>query len=464
MADDDKVKDLIQISKDRFLPKEVKDLEEKALEYSLDKEFAKTKKSFDIKFYSILIIFLLVVIGGTIITTTLVELQNQKTEDLFQINDINLQEQISSTKREEKNVNLAKENLARVVKEKAAKIKAVEDAYTLEIEKVGKTTTDQKTAKAKIDSLKATKEVDIKKVDAEYAPLVSKEEGNVAKAESDFANKKAKLEQDINKADKIVNNYKKLQQMQLDSLSQKHDTEMENLKLKYNPNFTEGNLREILKSVHKMKILDKPVLEDIEGLSKNHVISESEYKAIRAKIDDYQKVVARMQKIPYTNSVDPAFKLMQNDTYFLISEYERIMAKMLKNLEILQKYQRAFNQITEFSVDNGIIIDATNSTDVIYSLKPVVQVEDGDVGMIFRRADEYVGTITFEMKYGKISGRITDMAPDQKMLPLDKIFVRKKSAIVVPQKTETKTEPATEPVNEGTNQNDTKSTPKEVKP
>ena len=95
MANDNKiVEDLIQISKDRFLPKEVKDQEHKVAEYSLAKEFAKTKKSFDYKFYSILGIFLLTVIGGTVAITTFVDLQNQKTQYTFNIEDINLQEQL----------------------------------------------------------------------------------------------------------------------------------------------------------------------------------------------------------------------------------------------------------------------------------------------------------------------------------------------------------------------------------
>jgi len=436
MANDNKVKDLIQISKDRFLPKEVVDIDHKSVEYSLDKEFAKTKKTFDLKFYAILIIFLLVVIGGTFITTMIVEMQNQKTQFSFNIEDINLQEQISSTKREEKNVNLAKENLNNVIKEKTAKIKVIEDTYTQEIEKIKTTSNNPNEARAKIENLKAVKENDIKKINTDYNTQIAKEEGNVARAERDLANKKAKLEQDINKADAIVNNYKRLQQMQIDNLNQKHYQEMENLKLKFNPYFTEANLREILKSANQAKLIEKPLLENIEGLTKNRVITDSEYKTLRTKVENYQKIVSRMQKIPYINSVDPAMKVIQNDSYFLISEYERITAKMIKNLEILQKYQRAFNQIAEFSVDNGIIIDATNTSDVIYSMKPVVQVEDGDVGLIFRKSDEYIGSIVFEMKYGKIMARISDISLNQKILPLDKIFVRKKAAVAVPENLE----------------------------
>jgi len=426
MADDNKIEDLIQSSKDRFLPREVADHDTKALEYSLDKEFAKTKRAFDWKFYSILFIFLLVVIGGTFVTTTYVELQNQKAQYSFNIEDINLQEQITSTKREEKNVNLAKEKLNQVMKEKAGKIKAVEDNYTLEIEKISKKPLGNDELKSEMEQLKSSKENDIEKIKVTYAPLIAKEESNVDKAESDFANKKAKLEADINKADKIVNNYKRLQQMQINMIKEKHADEMSDLKLKYNPNFTEASIRDILKSINKMKMIEKPALEDINGLTKNRVITEAEYKTIRNKIEDYQKVVSRMQKIPYTNSVEPALRVMQHDTYFLISEYERIMVKMLKNLEILQKYQHAFNQIAEFSVDSGIIIDASNTNEVIFSLKPIVQVEEGDTGLIFRKSDEPIGTILFEMKSGKITGRITDMVANQKIQPLDKIFVRKK--------------------------------------
>lgn len=466
MADDNKIEDLIQVSKDRFLPKEVTDQDQKKLEYSLDKEFAKTKKSFDWKFYSILLIFLLVVIGGTFLTTTYVEIQNQKTQYSFNIEDINLQEQITSTKREEKNVNLAREKLNKVIKEKESKIAEIENAYTLDIEKITKSGSEN--SKTELEKLKTEKENNLNKINSTYAPLIAKEESNVEKAESDFADKKAKLEADINKADKIVNNYKRLQQMQITALKTKHADEMTQMKLKYNPNFTEANIREILRAVNKIKLLDKPVLRNMEGLTKNHVISESELKAIRSKIEDYQNIINRMQKIPYTNSVDPALKVMQNDTYFLISEYERIMAKMLKNLEVLNKYQQAFNQIAEFSVDSGIIIDGSNPNEVIFSLKPVVQVKDGDTGLIFRKSDEPIGTILFELKYGKITGVITEVISGQKIQPLDKIFIRKK--ITKQEKTESMTDneksstPADESINTAVPPKDDSNTIKEDAP
>ena len=466
MANDNKIEDLIQISKDRFLPKEVQDKEHKVVEYSLTREFAKTKKSFDLRFYSILVIFLLIVIGGAIIITTYVENKNQQAQFTFNIEDINLQEQISSTKREEKNVNLAKEQLAKVMKEKEDKIKEVEKKYTLDIEKVNKGNLKPDEIKSQIAQAKASKDSDIKKIDAEYSSLIAKAEQNVENAEVQFKRKKEKLEEDINKADKIVNNYKRLQQMQVDALNQKHETEMANLKLKYNPHFTEENIRTILKSVKNMKVIENPSLENIDGLAKNKVILDSELKTIRTKIDNYQKIIGKLQKIPYTNSVEPAMKLVQSDTYFLIGEYERILGKLLKSLEILQKYQRAFNQIAEFSVDNGIIIDAGNPNDVVYSLKPVVQVEDGDTGLIFRKSDELVGTMIFEMKYGKMTGRIAETGINQQILPLDKIFIRKKTVIKEVPEEESKViiedegnkEKAEVPEDDSTNTN------KEVKP
>ncbi|MDH4199305.1 MAG: hypothetical protein OEV66_02905 [Spirochaetia bacterium] len=430
MADDDKIKELIQISKDQFLPKEVTDQDPQVPEYSLEREFAKSAKGFDWKFYSILVIFLLVIIGGTLAITTYVELQHQKAQISFNIDDINLQEQISSTKREEKKVNLAKGKLEEVVKEKDAKIKAIEDSYSVKLENITKQGLPPADSKIEIAKTKSGKEKEIDKIKKEYAPKIEKEEESLAMAKKEYEDKKAKLEQDINKAENIVNNYKRLQQMQINKLNMAHQIEMDNQKLKYNPNFTENNVRAILKSIKSIKVMEKPLLGDMSGLAKNRVISDAELNDIRSKIDEYQKIMDRMKKIPYTNSVEPSIQVLENNSSFLISEYERILQKMLKNLEVLQKYQRAFNQITEFSVDSGIIIDATNSTDVVYSVKPVIHIEDGDTGMVFRKSDQYIGSVIFESKYGKNVARIVDLAPNQSMQPLDKLFIQKKKTLI----------------------------------
>jgi hypothetical protein len=438
MADDDKVKneDLIQVSKDRFLPTEIKDQDPKHEDYSLAKEFAKSAKGFNWKFYSILLIFLGIVIGGTIAITTYIDIQNQQAQFSFDIEDIsNLQEQISSKDREEKKLNLAKSDLSQIIKELDQKVVEVNSEYSKKMEDLAAKGLSTADLNKEINNLKVAKDAQIIKINKEYEPKIAAQETKIAQAETEYNKKKEKLEADINKAEKIVNNYKKLQQMQINALNKKHSNEIYNLKMKYNPFFTEDNVKQILKSSDKKKMLVKPSLEDISSLYNNKVVTESEINAIRKKIENYKVIIDRLQKIPYTNSVAPSLNVIQNDAYFLITEYERITKKLIKNLEVLQKYQRAFNQIAEFSVDSGIIIDATNKDDVIFSLKPVVTIEDGDTGMIFRDADQYIGSIVFQKYNGRANARVVDLTANAKIQPLDKIFVKKKK--ITPVETET---------------------------
>lgn len=431
MADDNKIKDLIDISKDRFLPKEISDKDPKPVQYSLDTEFAKTaKKGFNWKFYSILFIFLAVVIGGAVFTPVAIKLFS--TEESFNIGtNINLSEQLDASKRQLKKVNLAKSELDAINKEKDNEILDIEKDYSKSIEDISKKGLAPDQSKAEIEKLKTEKSAKIDKIDKKYEPKITEAQNKVDETQKEYEEKLAEEKKQTNKAQSIIDNYKKLQKMQIDKLAQLHRAEMASQKLKYNPYFYEPELRKITQSMYRKKVLDKPILEDISALTLNHVITDAELNAIRSKITEYQKVLQRMQKIPYTNSVAPALDAVQNDSYFLITEYERIMRKMLKNLEILQKYQQAFNQIAEFSVDSGIVIDATNSTDVIYILKPVVQVSDGDTGLVFRQSDEYIGTMIFELKSGKLMAKIIDMAPDQTMHPLDKIFIQKKKEEII---------------------------------
>lgn len=426
MGNEDKVNDLIRISKDNFLPSEVVDTTPPMPEYSLESEIAKARKHRHGKFYFVIASFLVLVVGGSYLFTR--HLQKDLSKNVLgfgDFEDLKLSEMLTSTRQEEKALNLAKDQLAVVEKDRQTKINAVRSAYAEKIEAIYAKQLPAAETKALVDDVKLAREKEIEAVESEFAVKIEDGQTNVAKKEKALDNKKLKLEEQVNKAESIVNNYKKLQQMQMQKLRDDHNRAMANVIIKYNPKFGESELRKII-SEGKKRSDESFILFDYQhSLYNLGLITEGEFETMRVRLGEYQSLMERLQKVPYTNSVDPSLDIIDNSGAYLISQYERLVNALAIELE---QYSAAIEYITEKSADGGIVIDAGNPSNVKVSMKIMVDLTPGDTGLIFRRSDQFIGTIIFEEKYGELRARVLEINPGQKIQPFDKIYLQKARA------------------------------------
>ncbi len=425
MGNENKINDLIRLSKDNFLPDEVRDTTPASPEYSVEDEIVKAKKNRDGKFYLVITSFLAIVIGGAYLGTSFVQKSYMETTIGFgDFDELNLQEMLTSTRQEERALNLAKEKLSAVEIERQTKIDEVRADYAEKIDNIYAQELPAAETKPLVDDLKLAREKEIEEVEKDFAGSIASEESNVAKREAELEAKREKLEEEVNKAESIVNNYKRLQQMQIRKLKDEHNREMANLILRYNPYFKQTELRQIIKEVKSEKTIEQPTLFDYrQSLYHIGILTEGEFENLRAKLTEYESLMDRLQQIPYKNHVAPSLDAMQNSGYFMISQYERLVNQLAIMVE---QYHTAFEHITEKSPDSGIVIDAGNQLDVLVSMKAMVDIEEGDRGLIFRNSDEFIGTLVFEMRYGKLVASVLELTPGQSIQPFDKIYMQKK--------------------------------------
>ena len=250
----------------------------------------------------------------------------------------------------------------------------------------------------------------------------------------------------------IVSALEAKHQNQIAALKREHQAEIERLILKYNPVFTGEDLlralnRQIDPSVSKALLFS----EYQKALQDEAVMSEEELEGIRGKIRDMDRILNRMKEVPYTNSVPKALDQLQALSRSATKNYEDFWNNLLrvvnqKNETIkgrdqiirdkdttigikedrIGQFQFFLETLTHKTRENGYVIDPRNLKSVLTFIKPIYPVADGDVGLIFRRDDEYIGSLVFHKSAGEILAEITEIREGKSIEPFDKILLQKK--------------------------------------
>ena len=436
MGNEDEIKDLVKVSKDKFLPREIPDTEERPPEFSLEEEFAKAKKNKNYKFQLVIFLFLLSVTGGTWFLTANIGQEAMESRLTFsKSEDLNLNELLSSTSDEEIRLNEAKNTLGDILQEKKMKIEGVMAKYSDQIETIRQKdlgTADQNNL---INKIKVEREKEIDTIEASYTNKIAAAEDNVTQKEKAVAEKKTIIQEKATRAQDIIDNYKKLQKLKEEKLAK-------DITLRYNPYFQEANLQRLLSRYQRQRTPRKPLQFEYQNeLIRFNTLTERQFQTLRRYTSDYQLLMQRMQRIPYRNSSERAIDTMQKTSYAVISEYERILLKTSEELvrqdRLIQSYKNAFTHLAETSPDIGVVVDARHRDNVLISLKTMARVQPGDRALVFRKSDEYIGTLIFEEGRTGLKAKIEELAPGATIHPFDKIFLQKPKPVQLPEEGET---------------------------
>jgi len=447
MGDENKIekKDLIQITKDKFLPREIEDKDGHGFEYNIGQELKNSRRYVDYKYYLTILIFLAAIAGLSYVITQYVQNEYKKPELGFGDDDLNLKEMLTSTQNEKKNLNIAQQKFDDLVKEQEQTTLDIKTKFQKQKEDVLTQNLPSEKSQPLIASLKIQEEKEIQTVKNKYAPLIQSAHKDVEKSEVALANKQKKLEEQTNKAESMVNNYKRLQKIREDNLKNDYEKQKANLVLKYNPVFSNDQLKKIINEKRKKTDLTEPQLFDYNArLLDSKDLTESQFEEIRKNVNNYKVLITEMQKIPYINSVGPSVDILQQSTDYLISEYERLINqlsyKIINQSNMIDKYNNAFAFITETSPDSGFIIDGRNPSNIAISMKSVLNIKPGMIAYIFRKDDEYIATIEIKAFHNIFFGNAIEIATGKTIQPFDKIFLKRVVKIEPPANQESSTE------------------------
>ncbi len=402
MGNENEIKDIEPVNDGTsiFLPEAIQDPDGKPPEYSLNSEFARTKRNRNYGFYLLVAGFMVALIAGTLMLAQLIQERfNREEVEITAFEDMRLIEILDKAKRLENELELARTRLGDT-----------------------RGTMNDELARAKDEETKAA-------IQAKYRARLRNQQGEVASIQKKLDVHDVRLQENIKKAEAIVSNYQKLHNVEMQKQKQYYENRIAEIILKYNPHFSERELQRILKE--KIPALDKsvPKLQDFKKeLTSDARYSESEFAEMRRMQSDQQAVIRRMNRIPYVNSVAPTLDRIEYFSRELTGRYERMWGGLADSVRIksaqLDHFRYAFDYLARTEPESGYIVDPRDNGAIFVHLRAVHGVKDGTTALVFRKDDEYVGRIQFYGTGAGIRARVLEVQEGRRIQPFDRILIK----------------------------------------
>ncbi len=422
-----KKKDLIEKTKSRFLPAEIVDIDKDKILYSLDEEFAKTKKNKNLLLYLFILLFIGVVVAGTFFYTDHLKKRDKDIKiDITDFDDLRLKDVLDSARKKGDNADIIAVQLQIFeIKMLDAILEVKENHHNRELSTIvqgmGEKETDAAIKRIRDEEVNA-----VNGIRQKYAGLIA------AKRAELYALEKSKRESEKVVESKEVSNEDRLYKLKTSQLKSVQNEGSRLLKdyadrysryvtNRYNPNFKSQELNGVINSKFYEGIKRGGDFEnDYRALYKTERTDyNSDYINIRKRIENHDKLVKRLLMIPYINSVYPALQMIDLLSKSIFYEYERDVRR--RDGEI-SNFKYAFDYILNKRPENGYIIDTRNPDNIVIHLYKAYRVKSGETAQVFRDDDDYIGKIQFIMRPSGMRAKVVETSGDKKIMPFDKIL------------------------------------------
>ncbi|MCX7679836.1 MAG: hypothetical protein N2316_11560 [Spirochaetes bacterium] len=438
MGNENQVKEIVQRSKEIFLPDELRP-DEPPHVYSLNEEFAKSKQYRSFLFGIKVILFLVGMVGLTYVLSIAIEKFRGETHvEITEFDDLKLRDLLDSTSKYQNELNSVREELASLRSRMQEEILTAKNEASRERESVLAMNLSSEETKARIDKIKEKEEARIRAIRAEYQRKIDERDKKIAELNQKIAEINKDMKTNIKKAEDIIGNFEKLYTIKMNRQREAYEKEIRELKeyykryidaliLKYNPIFKSGKVVDIIATA-RGDISSIPFNPYYDIFSKEKIISKSEFDRIRQNSENYSTLMDRMLQIPYENSIPPTLSSMNFLFRKTSQEYEKLIKSLVEAIkrknQIIQNYRYAIDQYSVLYPENGFVIDPRDSKYVRVHLSKIHSVKTGDYGYVFRDDDEYIGKLVFIVSDIDVYARVIETVENKSLKPFDRILIK----------------------------------------
>ena len=483
MGNEDKVKDLTRVAKDVFLQDAARIEADKPKLYDLEEEFARTRANRSLRTVFLVLGFIVVAVGVTVFLTLYIQNQNRRVKiDIAEFEDVTLKDLLSSVTKNESELYRAQQALADVKQEMAAKSQALKDDTAGKIAVLNAQGLSKADLDAGVKKLRAQESAGLAAIDAQYAKTIKAREADVAavqkkmdsydKKQLEAAKKQrevldnqqhlhelevaqtkayyeAKLKEQAGRNAKDIADLKANQKRLIQAMDEKQKKDIAALILKYNPVFETAALKAILASRIDPGL--SSTLADLSTrLQAGKYVGGETFAGMRDTLQKRTALYARIGKIPYLNSVPSALAHLDYFDRLLLRSHEDIAWKLAQTIQddeaklraaetaiktrdgqigqlasVVAMDRAAFEFYARKIRENGFLLDVRDPQRIAVFLNPSYSVSDGDLGLVFRADDEYIGSIRFSTASGALSALKVELAPEKQFEPFDKFLLKK---------------------------------------
>jgi len=438
MANDKQVKkDLVPFGS-KFLPEEIANIDGRAEVYSLEDEYAKTRKNKNWLVLFIVFIFIGLIAFLTVFVTYYSEKKDSNIEvSISEFDDLRLKEILNSSRLTENNLQIGRNEVLRLMIEMRNKILEVNNRYLVRQNAVLDKGYPESIAIQKLSELKRSEDSEVAGIKANYEGQINKKRAIISEIERE----KIKADRELQKENKAIGKFgdenrlyaHKMKLLQdssrsgLNALTDFYERYIKYIILKYNPVFSSGEVKQALD--RGLTRDEQQKLRDYDELyAKENIISRQRFDETRTKINEQKMLLQRLVGVGYENSVPPTLKSIDNLSKSIVNDYETFTFGLtstvkLKNSQI-EDYRIALDAVLKERPESGYIISAVNPSRISIHINRLLTVKEGDTALVFRTDDLYIGEIAFYRTSEGMKAKLVSLAGKEKMRPFDRILIK----------------------------------------
>jgi len=464
MGNEDKVRtesertELARVAREYFLEDAARIEADRPHLYNLEEEFARSKNNRNLRSVFLVLGFIILAIGATIFLTLYVQNQNRKIRiDIRDFEDLALRDLLSSARQNGEVLASAKSSLDAIQQELADKNQALKDDIAGKISVVEAKGLSTEAQDAAVRDLRQQEQAGLAALAAQYAARIRVKQTAVAAAQKQVDAYDSKQLDAARKQAEVLNNQQRLNDMELEQTKHQYETRIkdltdqsqrqlemlkatqkqviEALMLKFNPVFDTPELVSILRSPTDSVVAPTvPALRT--AIAGTNYVPDSVLAALNQSVYQRGLLYSRLARIPYVNSVPGALTHLDFLDRSAMRSYENIALKLTQiardddalikeQSRQLSQVRTAFNFYARKIAESGFIVDARDANRIAIFLNPSYTLSNGDLGLVFRQDDEFIGTIKFVVSSRSISARQIELSANKTIQPFDKFLINR---------------------------------------
>jgi hypothetical protein len=441
MGNDKQIKNALEKTKAVFLPEIIENPEGKPVLYSLESEYAKTRKNTPFLLYLFIAGFVVLIIVISMIFISVRQRMGKNVDiDIKEFEDVKLKELIESSRKNDDQIASVRKDISLLEEDYQNKVEKINQEFERLKEGILAKEMPQSEKKAQLSAIENDKDIKLRKAGSEYTSKKKEKEKEISDIEKKLKDFGSNVMEKARQYKDILGGEGKLRSMEMNRLSaeyekkirdlkEEHRKEKEDLILLYNPVFREKDLQEIIqKTVPDVKSKSKYFSGISDELAEENAISKD---GLAALSDDMRKEVSlkeRMKQIPYINSMQRSLLHSDSLAKQIFNSYDSILQKMVsslqgKNLNI-KYYGYAFDYLTKSQQENGFVLDPRDRKKVGLYFGKSYKPRNGDTAFVFRTDDEYIATLKIRTVQGVFVGEVVETAPRRDIRPFDKLMLK----------------------------------------
>ncbi len=441
MGNDNQIKDLLEKTKSVFLPESIQNPDGKPKMYSLDAEFAKTKKNKPFLLYLFVSGFVVLIVVISIIMISYIQNKNKTiTLEFDEFNDVKLKELIESSRNSENKIELIKREMSDLETDYRNSLDRINKEYERLRDELDMRDIPASEKSSQLTVLEKNKTRKVKNAEDNYLSKRSAKESEI----SDIKKKMKADGKNVSKNfEDIFGGEGKLQNLRMRKVAADYDKklreeqdenrkEQQEIVLLYNPIFREKYVLEVIqKPVPEVKGKDKYFSSIDDDLAVENAATKEQLSKLSEDMRKELIITGRLKQIPYKNSVQRSVFHADSLAKQIFNSYDSILQKLIESMQgknqSLSYYRYAFEYMTKSQQENGYILDARDPKKIGVYLSKYHTVQPGDIAFVFRSDDEYIATIKFRTSHGLIIGELVESVKGRDIRPFDKLMFKMES-------------------------------------